>query len=139
MCDNALNNDMMIDELADLLENFPGPSNHTRCFLHIINLVAKTLLKQFDLPKKAAEATLDNTEKELLDLADGLDSEPLALETSVSEPGEGDDEPQNDNMEGWVDKMQKLSEDKHVELMDEIRPIKLVLVKVSNDSKLECQ
>ena len=139
MCDNALNNDMMIDELADLLENFLGPSNCTRCFLHIINLVAKTLLKQFDLPKKAAEDALDDAEKELLDLSDGLDSEPLASEMSVSELGEGDDEPQNDNMEGWVDKMRKLSEDKHVELMDEIRPIKLVLVKVSNDSELEFQ
>ena len=35
--------------------------------------------------------------------------------------------------------MWKLLEDEHVELMDEIRPIKLVLVKVSNDSELECQ
>jgi hypothetical protein len=29
-------------------------------------------------------------------------------------------ETSNDNMEGWVDEMQKLSEDKCVELMDEI-------------------
>ena len=139
MCDNALNNDMMIDELADLVENFPGPIPCTRCFLHIINLVSKTLLKLFDLPKKSTEDALDNAEKELLDLADSLDSEPLALEMSVSKLGEGDDEPQNYNMEGWVDKMQKLLEDEHVELMDEIRPIKLVLVKVSNDSELEFQ
>jgi uncharacterized protein with von Willebrand factor type A (vWA) domain len=129
----------MIDKLAELLENFPGPSNRTRCFLHIINLVTKTLLKQFDLPKKAAEDALDDAEKELLDLAEGLDSEPLASETSASELGDEENEPQNDNMEGWVDEMQKLSEDERVELMDEIQPIKLVLVKVSNDSELKYQ
>ena len=129
----------MIDKLAKLLENFPGPSNRTRCFLHIINLVAKTLLGKFDLPKKAAEDALDDVEKELLDLAEGLDSEPLASETSASELGDEENEPQNDSMEGWVDEMQKLSEDERVELMDKIRPIKLVLVKVSNDSELKYQ
>jgi len=44
---------------------------------------------------------------------------------SASKPGKGDDESQNDNMEGWVDEMQKLLEDECVELMDEIRPMKL--------------
>jgi len=26
-CDNASNNDMMIEELANLLDDFPGPAN----------------------------------------------------------------------------------------------------------------
>jgi hypothetical protein len=136
-CDNTSYNDTMIDKLAELLENFLGPSNHTRCFLHIINLVAKTLLKQFDLPEKAAEDALDDAEKELLDLADGLDHEPLASEMSASELGDEENEPQNDNMEGWVNKMQKLSEDECGELLDEIQPIKLVLVKVGDYSELK--
>ncbi|KAF8443710.1 hypothetical protein L210DRAFT_3313983, partial [Boletus edulis BED1] len=44
--DNALSNDTMT--LADCLAHFGGETAQTRCFLHVINLVAKTLVKQFD-------------------------------------------------------------------------------------------
>jgi hypothetical protein len=47
-CDNASNNDKMMEALGDLLLGFIT-SNHTRCFTHILNLVAKLLLKQFDV------------------------------------------------------------------------------------------
>ncbi|KAJ7437457.1 hypothetical protein B0H11DRAFT_1650415, partial [Mycena galericulata] len=47
-CDNASNNDTMIDTLATLLPNFGGKKDHTRCFTHIINLVAKSFLRLFD-------------------------------------------------------------------------------------------
>ena len=47
----------MIDELEVMLEGFPGTPNQTRCFIHILNLVAKSVIKQFNLPKaKAGEA-----------------------------------------------------------------------------------
>ncbi|KAF9554478.1 hypothetical protein CPC08DRAFT_614576, partial [Agrocybe pediades] len=46
-CNNTSNNNAMISELEDLLPEFFG-NNHTRCFLHINNLVARTLVKQFD-------------------------------------------------------------------------------------------
>ena len=46
---------MMIDHLAILLEAFPRSANHTRCFTHILNLVAKCIMKQFDAPKKKKE------------------------------------------------------------------------------------
>ena len=48
--DNALNNDVMVDELANRLENFAGRANHIRCFAHIINLVVKAILREFDAP-----------------------------------------------------------------------------------------
>ncbi|KAF8546724.1 hypothetical protein OG21DRAFT_1383697, partial [Imleria badia] len=48
MCDNASNNDAMIDSLSDLIPAFTGPKNQTCCFLHIVNLIAKSLLCQFD-------------------------------------------------------------------------------------------
>jgi len=48
----------MVDELVDMLLNFSGQANHCCCFLHIVNLVAKTLLKQFDVQKKDTESTL---------------------------------------------------------------------------------
>ena len=52
MSDNASNNDKMVEEMAGLLENFPGAANQTRCFLHILNLTAKSILHQFEIPPK---------------------------------------------------------------------------------------
>src|SRR5204862_4148131 len=104
-CDNDSNNDTMIDELADLLPNFPGAANRGRCFLHIVNLVAKTFLKQFDVPKKDVNTAIDEAEKELIRLAEGLElEEMLTLAECGSAEGsnDGDD---FDNAEGWVDEM----------------------------------
>ncbi|KAG1750433.1 uncharacterized protein EDB91DRAFT_1040517, partial [Suillus paluster] len=50
-CNNAANNTVMVDNLAYSLPSFPGTANHTRCFLHTINLVVKSLIKEFDMTK----------------------------------------------------------------------------------------
>ncbi len=47
-CDNASNNDTMVAHMAHLLPSFASEMSRTRCFLHIVNLVAKTLMHQFD-------------------------------------------------------------------------------------------
>ncbi|EPT01251.1 hypothetical protein FOMPIDRAFT_1098391, partial [Fomitopsis schrenkii] len=47
-CDNASANDVMIDELEAMLAGFPGRRARSRCFCHIINLVAKAMLRQFE-------------------------------------------------------------------------------------------
>jgi hypothetical protein len=59
--------------------------NRTRCFNHILNLVGKALLKQFDVKKKGDDINLSNEEKALLELAEGLDQEELtmALDTEI--------------------------------------------------------
>jgi len=127
--DNASPNDVMIDKLVDLLPNFSGQANHCRCFLHIVNLIAKTLLKQFDVPKKDAESALDDAERELLELAAGIDMEEMV---TVAEEGAGDkDNEENDDVEGWVDEMALLSEEERVALRENVGPVRLVLVKVS--------
>ena len=60
-CDNASNNDKMIEHLSTLIESFPGAANQTRCFTHILNLIAKSILHQFDVPqKKEGEEDLDD-------------------------------------------------------------------------------
>jgi hypothetical protein len=51
-CDNASANDAMITYLGKRLKEFPGEANRTRCFAHVLNLVAKCIMKQFDAPKK---------------------------------------------------------------------------------------
>ena len=49
----------MIDELEDLLPGF-WKVNHTRCFLHVNNLVGRTLVRQFDVPKPRLGADDDD-------------------------------------------------------------------------------
>ncbi|KAG1734376.1 uncharacterized protein EDB91DRAFT_1037205, partial [Suillus paluster] len=46
--DNASSNDTLVAELATILPKFGGETNWSRCFLHIVNLVAKSLLREFD-------------------------------------------------------------------------------------------
>ncbi|TDL16424.1 hypothetical protein BD410DRAFT_702142, partial [Rickenella mellea] len=59
-CDNASPNDTMTSKLAEILDTFPGAANRTRCFAHILNLVAKSIIRQFDLPKTLADKALDD-------------------------------------------------------------------------------
>jgi hypothetical protein len=93
-CDNASPNDTMIDVLPDMIEGFPGAPNHTRCFNHVVALVAKRVVRQFDVVSHGDSDTLDEAEKELQELANGLDiEEAMAQSEWEAEEGEdGDDE-----------------------------------------------
>ncbi|KAG2030876.1 hypothetical protein BDR03DRAFT_819033, partial [Suillus americanus] len=46
--DNAALNETMVAELAELVLHFSGLTSRTRCFLHIVNLIAKSLIREFD-------------------------------------------------------------------------------------------
>ncbi|KAG1831813.1 hypothetical protein EV424DRAFT_1272437, partial [Suillus variegatus] len=63
-CDNASNNNVMIEDLAALVPEFAGSASHTRCFLHTINLIAKSLIREFDVAKKEANGALDGKDVE---------------------------------------------------------------------------
>jgi hypothetical protein len=52
----------MINHLGVVVDAFPGPPNRTRCFTHILNLVAKCIMKQFDAPKKKKTGELGENE-----------------------------------------------------------------------------
>ncbi|KAG1878535.1 hypothetical protein C8R48DRAFT_559224, partial [Suillus tomentosus] len=58
-CDNASNNTVMVEKLAEMLLSFPRAPNHTRCFLHMVNLVAKLLISEFDMTKKDVNQALE--------------------------------------------------------------------------------
>lgn len=55
----------MIDELPELLPEFPGEANHTRCFNHVIAIAAVRVVRQFDVPKGDAEGSMSDAEYEL--------------------------------------------------------------------------
>jgi len=98
-CDNA-SNDAMIDQLGSILQflipsQAPRVANQTRCFLHIINLVAKSILHQFEPPKARDKNLLSEGAKELVALAEDL-------EGSVDDHNGEDDD---------LDKLEGVSED----------------------------
>jgi hypothetical protein len=112
----------MIEELANLLDNFPGAANQTRCFTHILNLVVKSILAQFELPKSQA-----NIADEIWKLAEGLELE----EEITAKDGEEGEEGEDDNVEGWIDEREEMTERQLEELEARIEPIRLLLIKVS--------
>ena len=117
--DNASSNDTLTTELADRIAHFRGPTTQTRCFLHVINLVAKSLIKQFDLPKESSD----------LDMARDLNRDD---EATIAENGDGDQDAEDvDNEDGLVDEIEQLTVHERTALETNIRPIRLTLVKVS--------
>jgi hypothetical protein len=124
----------MIGELALLIEAFPGAANQTRCFLHIINLVAKSVLRQFESPNARHKDLLSNGAKELAALAE-------ELEGSVDEHNgdDGDpDEAENDNEEEGEHGREGMSDEEIATLEDGIQPVQLVLAKVSVTVYFSC-
>jgi hypothetical protein len=119
----------MIDKLVDLLASFPGKANQTRCFLHIISLVAKSVICQFDVAKGKAGEALDEAEEELRVLAEGIDLEDLETQR---EREDDDDDDDDDDVDGWVDERNALSVAECDALDASVRPVKLVLVKVNS-------
>jgi hypothetical protein len=124
----------MIEELANLLDDFPGSENQTRCFLHILNLVVKSIIRQFDLPKskKASgdddkdDPALDAAIAELLKLAGDIE-----LEEQITASA-GDNKAADDDDEGWIDEHEDMTEDELKELVASVQPVRLLLTKVTS-------
>ena len=124
----------MIYELADLIDDFPGPQNQTWCFLHILDLVVKSIIWQFDLAKsqKTSGDEGDGNDndnkatKELLKLAGEIDlEEEITVCTRDEVDGEEDDEDK-----GWIDEHIFLTKDELKELGVSVWPIRQLLTKV---------
>ena len=87
--DNALNNNKMIEHLATLIESFPGAANQTWCFMHILNLVAKSILRQFEAPKSKGGKVLDDAARELATIFDDLEDDDVDLNDDMDSDGRG--------------------------------------------------
>jgi hypothetical protein len=70
-CNNASCNDTMVSEINERVEEFLEV-NHIWCFMHIVILVAKSLLKQFDTKKAGSDGNADPTDAELTKLMDSV-------------------------------------------------------------------
>ena len=116
----------MIDELAKLLNEFPGSANRTRCFNHILNLVAKSIMRQFDLPKARVGEALEAAAEALVGLGSDIESQEMSLDGDLV----GDEE-MDDDMEGLVDIREEMSDEEIAALDNTLQPVRLVLAKVS--------
>jgi len=112
----------MINHLATLLAAFPGSANRTRCFTHILNLVAKCIMKQFDAPKKKKcddEVPADDEDEDVELVLDELE-------------GELEDEDIDKDGDNWEFDMRiELTEEEIDELEDTVKPVRHVLTKVN--------
>jgi len=126
----------MVEHLSTLVENFPGAANQTRCFTHILNLVAKSILRQFEVKKKTNDDEPDDRDdatKALAALAQELELEDSSTEM-VEDPEEeleDDDEVTEDDEDGLGDERDGMSEEEEAELEESLVPIRLMLTKVS--------
>jgi hypothetical protein len=136
----------MVRELEKIVEAFAGEASMTRCFLHIINLTARTTIRLFDAPKKKdsshddddarASTALDEARQELEKLAEDLELEDAEARAQyVQDQAERDEDERNqddleNSTEGWVDEREGLSEAERKELDDSVLPVRLAIVKV---------
>ena len=125
----------MIEHLAALVETFPGAANQTRCFAHILNLVAKSILRPFEGPKKGkgavekevAAADVDEMDVDNDETSDGGSNE------GDNECEDGDDDVVDDNEDGLLDE-DEMSMEERTSLKESVKPIRLVLTKVSKQT-----
>lgn len=114
----------MVEALSDKVPAFGGVTSHTRCFLHTVNLVAKSLIREFDIKKRDADQALAGSEDDELD---GLNK----ADEDEDEEDDSSADLVDDNESGWVDEVELLPNDERDALERDIRPVKLALVKVS--------
>lgn len=100
----------------------------TQCFLHVINLVTKTLIHVFDLPKKKGATSWEGLNDELKKLGEDLKlEEPQtqleAYQTRMESGDEAECDLVEDNVDRWVDEADFLTKEECTELKAQPEPL----------------
>jgi hypothetical protein len=106
------NNNTLIAKLAENINTFEGTTLQTRCFAHITNLSAKSFAHTFNPLKKSKDKSkvkADNNN----DIVNNKVDDVAGLN------------------EGWVDKVEEMSDFNREVLEEEVVPLRTVLKKVS--------
>jgi hypothetical protein len=116
----------MIDHLKSGLPEFGGRAGHTRCFLHTTNLIAKSLIREFDA-KKSNKSSGGG-----IDINEANESESSSEELVLPDEDDNGDMAENsvDNDDGLIHLTAEMEPTERAEHEERIQPIKLVLAKV---------
>ena len=122
----------MIRHLEVLIDEFRGHKSQTRCFAHILNLIAKSILRQFDIPR--AQVNNDDATVALIELAGNIEFE----EEEMDEYGDNDNDNDNsddqeevmENTDDWVNEREAMTMEQLAELDKSVQPVRRMLVKV---------
>ena len=117
----------MIEAIGDdpHLPVFDGHRACVQCYLHILNLICKSLLKQFDVHVvgKDDPREPDKDERVWIDLAEVLADQEDDMDLDVEEEEDDDD--------NEVDVMEEMSPEEQEKFKKEVQPVKVILAKVS--------
>ena len=128
----------MIESLANIMSDFGGDANRVQCLAHIVNLVVKIILHQFDVSKKKKTNDIPNilndpdlpgdesNNDEVDEIVRVLDKE----EKEIDEGDEGDDK-EGETLMSNIEKIEDAMEDEVKEVRKEVKPVREVLYKVA--------
>lgn len=136
-CDNASNNDRMLEVMGINLLDFHSDLQRVRCFAHVVNLVAKSLIKQFDTTGKGRNAEdseeVDKDIAALAEMAEGL-AEEDAEAVRLRREAETELDPEEVELEDAELELEaeavSLTEAEQEEFDKVLRPVQKVFVKV---------
>ncbi|KAL1940908.1 hypothetical protein VTO73DRAFT_7544 [Trametes versicolor] len=140
-CDNAENNSTMMTKLEAILPTIRGSKVRVRCLAHILNLVVKAILSQFDTDRRRrrsqeAAADAQGEDAELVALEDDRDfaeEEPEA-EEDEEEDAQEPDEARDAADEAVIDKYEDENKDSEI-TPKEVRDGHMALKKITELSK----
>ena len=125
----------MIESMATVIADFPGKANRVRCLAHIINLVVKVILRQFDVSAmKEKENIPDNGEEVNIPWPEDDNDELVrVLDKEEKEMDEGDGTDDNEDDETLARDVQMIEEAMEEMIKDVskmAKPVRQVLFKV---------
>lgn len=129
----------MITSLARIISHFPGAANRARCTAHIVNLVTKIILRQFDAKKRSNLKNTDNTNDNDLDANDESHVEDLTalsegLDREEQEIADDEDDEMSGNVEADLEEIEEALKEEVSEVAKKVKPIQRVLFKVRRNS-----
>ena len=136
----------MIESLTNIISHFPGAANCARCTAHIVNLVSKIILQQFDArkktkgPKKKSEKADDkvnstNTNNEPTNNAELENENDLStfaddLDREEQDVADDEDDDMSKNIAADLEEIEEAMKEEIAEVAKKVKPIRLVLFKV---------
>ncbi|VDC02336.1 unnamed protein product [Peniophora sp. CBMAI 1063] len=111
---DSANNDTMVDDMGARVESFDGEDAHGKCFGHVANLGARSVTSLFATPKKKKADAVTLAEQALFELTEQLEDDDY-LEFGL-------DTEDIDNLEGWINERDEMSDEACVELEASVLP-----------------